>query len=225
MKEPDWRVHHILYGFQGFMLIARDDLLAQAGLKGAPATWTDMLAYAKKAQQPPRSFGLGIPVSNQTDSNVWEDVMKSHGARLADEAGKRVVLGDHKREVWEFLDYFTELKANVFPRGHDLGQHHQQLHLPGGQAVFVLNQSRSLWLEATTELLAKTALHLPAAPLIQPVNYGSRSILRSPRRRPVRSSSCGTVQSARWTASTASASGVQCSSPTWPSTSGRRSPS
>ena len=44
--------------------------------------------------------------------------MKSHGVRLADEAGKRVVLGDHKREVWEFLDYFTETwKANVFPPG------------------------------------------------------------------------------------------------------------
>lgn len=50
-----------------------------------------------------------IPVSNQTDSSVWEDVMKSYGARLADDAGKRVVLGDHKREVWEFLDYFTEV--------------------------------------------------------------------------------------------------------------------
>ena len=44
--------------------------------------------------------------------------MKSHGARLADETGKRIVLGDHKREVWEFLDYFTEAwKANVFPPG------------------------------------------------------------------------------------------------------------
>ena len=41
--------------------------MAQAGLKPPPATWIDMLAYAKKAQQPPRSFGLGIPVSNQTD--------------------------------------------------------------------------------------------------------------------------------------------------------------
>src|SRR4030095_1918403 len=33
MLEPDGRVHTLLYGLQGFMLIARDDLLAQAGLQ------------------------------------------------------------------------------------------------------------------------------------------------------------------------------------------------
>ena len=66
-----------------------------AGLTPPPATWADLLAFAKKAQKPPRVFGLGIPVSNQTDSQVWEDMMKSYGARLADEAerwlGKPVV--------------------------------------------------------------------------------------------------------------------------------------
>ena len=108
MLEPDGRVHHIMYGFQGFMLITRDDLLDKAGLKPPPATWTDLLAYAKKAQQPPRTFGLGIPVSNQTDSQVWEDMMKSYGARLADDKGKRVILGDYKPQVWEFLDFFTD---------------------------------------------------------------------------------------------------------------------
>src|SRR5262249_38023797 len=59
MLEPDGRVHHIMYGFQGFMLVSRDDLLDKAGLKPPPATWADLLAYAKKAQQPPRLFGLG----------------------------------------------------------------------------------------------------------------------------------------------------------------------
>src|SRR2546427_979249 len=108
MLEPDGRVHHIMYGFQGFMLISRDDLLDKAGLKPPPATWADLLAYAKKTQQPPRTFGLGIPLSNQTDSQVWEDMMKSYGARLADDKGKRVVFGDYKPQVWEFLDFFTD---------------------------------------------------------------------------------------------------------------------
>ena len=154
--EPDGRVHHILYGFQGFMLIARDDLIAQAGLKGAPATWVDMLAYAKKAQQPPRSFGLGIPVSNQTDSNVWEDVMKSHGARLADEAGK----------------------ANVFPPGVTTWDNTMNNStFQSGKAVFVLNPvTLSLWLEANNpELLAKTGHYTyPRGPksLIHPVSGG-----------------------------------------------------
>src|SRR5437899_2782894 len=108
MLEPDGRVHHIMYGFQGFMLVSRDDLLDKAGLKPPPATWADLLAYAKKTQQPPRTFGLGIPLSNQTESQVGEDLMKSYGARLADDKGKRVVFGDYKPQVWEFLDFFTD---------------------------------------------------------------------------------------------------------------------
>src|SRR5437867_9165595 len=83
MLEPDGRVHHIMYGFQGFMLITRDDLLDKAGLKPPPATRTDLLAYAKKAQQPPRTFVLGIPVSNQTDSQVLDVMLKSYGPLLA----------------------------------------------------------------------------------------------------------------------------------------------
>ena len=35
--------------------------------------------------------GLGQPVSNQTDSNIWEQVMRSYGAHLADEQGKSAI--------------------------------------------------------------------------------------------------------------------------------------
>jgi len=111
--------------------------------------------------------------------------MKSHGARLADEAGKRVVLGDHKREVWEFLDYFTEAwKANVFPPGVTTWDNTMNNStFQSGKAVFVLNPvTLSLWLEANNpELLAKTGHYTyPRGPksLIHPVNFGSRSILK-----------------------------------------------
>src|SRR3989442_653010 len=60
MLEPDGRVHTILYGLQGFALVARDDLLTPAGLKPPPATWMELLAWAKKVQQPPKTFGLGV---------------------------------------------------------------------------------------------------------------------------------------------------------------------
>jgi ABC-type glycerol-3-phosphate transport system substrate-binding protein len=185
MLEPDGRVHTILYGLQGFMLVARNDLLEKAGFKQPPATWVDLLQYAKKAQQPPRTFGLGIPVSNQTDSQVWEDIMKSYGARIADPAGKRVVLGDHKKEVWEFLDYFTEVwKANVFPPGVTTWDNTMNNSTyQSGKAVFVLNPvTISLWLEENNpELLAKTAhFTYPKGPkgLVQPLTYGSRSIMK-----------------------------------------------
>ena len=185
MLEPDGRVHTILYGLQGFMLVARNDLLDKAGLKPPPATWVDLLQYAKKAQQPPRTFGLGIPVSNQTDSQVWEDVMKSYGARLADPNGKRAILGDHKKEVWEFLDYFTEVwKSNVFPPGVATWDNTMNNSTyQAGKAVFVLNPvTISLWLEENNpELLAKTGHYTyPKGPkgLVQPLTYGSRSILK-----------------------------------------------
>lgn len=185
MLEPDGRVHHILYGFQGFMLIARDDLLQEAGFKAPPATWVELLEQAKKAQKLPRVFGLGQAVSNQTDSSVWEDIMKSYGARLADKAGKRVILGDYKPQVWEFLDYFTEVwKSGVLPPGVTTWDNTMNNStFQSGKAVFILNPiTLSLWLEVNNpELLAKTAHYTyPRGPkgLIQPVNYGSRSILK-----------------------------------------------
>ena len=185
MLESDKRVHHILFGFQGFMLMSRDDLVREAGLTPPPVTWVDLLAYAKKAQKVPRVFGLGIPVSNQTDSQVWEDMMKSYGARLADEAGKRVVLGYHKREVWEFLDYFTEVwKAGVLPPGVTTWDNTMNNSTyQSGKAVFILNPiTLSLWLEANNpELLTKTGHYTyPRGPkgLIHPVTFGSRSILK-----------------------------------------------
>ncbi|MGH7300983.1 MAG: ABC transporter substrate-binding protein [Candidatus Rokuibacteriota bacterium] len=185
MQEPDGKVHTVLYGLQGFMLITRDDLLAQAGLKPPPATWVDLLAYAKKAQQPPRTFGIGQAISNQTDSQVWEDIMKSYGARLADETGKRVVLGDYKGQVWEFLDYFDAVwKSGVLPPGvvtWDNTMNNSTYQ--AGKAVFVFNPvTISLWLEANNpELLAKTGHYTyPAGPKgrVQPLTYGSRSILK-----------------------------------------------
>jgi multiple sugar transport system substrate-binding protein len=185
MLEPDGRVHHILYGFQGFMLIARDDLIREAGFTPPPATWAELLEHARKAQRPPRIYGLGIPVSNQTDSQVWEDMMKSYGARLADEAGKRVVLGDYKQNVWEFLDFFMEVwKAGVLPPGVTTWDNTMNNStFQAGKAVFILNPvTLSLWLEANNpELLAKTGHYTyPRGPkaLIHPVTFGSRSILK-----------------------------------------------
>ena len=106
-----------------------------------PATWVDLLAYAKKAQKPPRVFGLGIPVSNQTDSQVWEDMMKSYGARLADDKGKRVILGDYKPQVWEFLDYFADVwKSGVLPPGVTTWDNTMNNSTyQSGKAVFILN--------------------------------------------------------------------------------------
>jgi multiple sugar transport system substrate-binding protein len=185
MKEPSGRVRHILYGLTGFMVVARKDLLGQAGIQQPPTTWEELLTQAKKAQQLPRVYGLGHPVSNQTDSNVWEQVMKSYGARLADETGKKVVLGDYKKEVWSFLDLFMDVwKSGVLPPGVTTWDNTMNNSTyQAGKSVFALNPiTISLWLEQNNpELLAKTAHYpFPKGPKahVWEVIYASRSILK-----------------------------------------------
>jgi multiple sugar transport system substrate-binding protein len=117
--------------------------------------------------------------------SVWEVVMRSYGARMADEQGKKVVLGDYKREVWAFLDYFMEVwNAGVLPPGVTTWDNTMNNSTyQSGKAVFVWNAiTISLWLqENNPDLLSKTAHYaFPAGPKgrVWDVNYASRSILK-----------------------------------------------
>lgn len=186
MREPDGKVHHILYGLTGSVTIARNDLLEEAGLKMPAETWEDLLLYAQKAQKIPRVYGLGQPVSNQTDSNIWDQALRSYGARIADDTGKKVILGDYTKEVWEFLDYFMEVwNSGVLPPGVTTWDNTMNNSTyQAGKAVIVLNPiTISLWLEKNNpELLAKTGHYkLPRGPKmhIWDVDYASRSVLKS----------------------------------------------
>lgn len=185
MLDKSNKVHHIMWGFAGSLMIARSDLLKQAGFNEAPKTWAELLAQGKKAQKPPQHYGWAQPVSNQTDSNVWEMAMKSHGARLADAEGRKVVLGDYQKEVWEFLDYFDQVwDAGVLPPGvvtWDNTMNNSTYQ--AGKAIFATNPiTINLWLaQNNPELLAKTSTYpLPRGPKehIWWADYGSRSIMK-----------------------------------------------
>lgn len=185
MLDKNNKVHHILYGFAGSLMISCSDLLKQAGFAEAPKTWVDLLDQAKKAQKPPQYYGWAQPVSNQTDSNVWEQVMKSYGARLADAEGKKIVLAEHRKEVWEFLDYFDQVwESGILPPGvvtWDNTMNNSTYQ--AGKAIFATNPiTINLWLaQNNPELLAKTSTYpLPRGPKehIWWADYGSRSIMK-----------------------------------------------
>lgn len=185
MKDANGRVHHLLYGLAGAMVIARKDLLTPAGVQNAPATWEELLTQAKKAQQLPRVYGLAQPLSNQTDSNVWEQVMRSYGARLADEQGKKVVLGDFKKELWAFIDFFMEVwKSGALPPGVTTWDNTMNNSTyQAGKAVFALNAvTISLWLQENNPDLLKNTAHFPfpkgPKAHIWDVVYASRSVLK-----------------------------------------------
>ncbi|MGQ4808106.1 hypothetical protein NKDENANG_01473 [Candidatus Entotheonellaceae bacterium PAL068K] len=185
MQEADGRVHHILYGMTGSMIIARNDLVAKAGLSLPVETWEDLFTVAKKTTRPPRVWGLGQPVSNQTDSNVWEQIMRSYGTRLADDQGKKVVLNDYKPEAWAFLDYFEAVwESGVLPPGVTTWDNTMNNSTyQAGKSVIALNPiTITLWLEKNdSDLLPKTGHYpFPRGPKrrVWDVSFASRSILK-----------------------------------------------
>lgn len=185
MKDHEGKVHHILYGMTGFMIVGRSDMLQEAGFSKAPATWEELLMQATKAQKIPRVYGLAQPLSNQTDSGVWEQILRSYGVRMADEAGKKVVMGDFKKETWAFIDFFMEVwKSGVLPPGVTTWDNTMNNSTyQSGKAVFALNPiTISLWLEQNNpELLAKTVHYpFPSGPKtrVWDIIYASRSILK-----------------------------------------------
>ncbi|ETW94591.1 MAG: hypothetical protein ETSY1_34175 [Candidatus Entotheonella factor] len=185
MKEADGRVHHILYGLTGSMVIARNDLVAKAGATLPAETWEDLFEVAKKTHRPPRVYGLGQPVSNQTDSNIWEQIMRAYGSRIADEQGKNVVLGDYKSDVWAFMDFFEAVwESGVLPPGVTTWDNTMNNSTyQAGKSVIALNPiTITLWLEKNdSDLLPKTGHYpFPKGPKdhVWDVGYASRSILK-----------------------------------------------
>jgi multiple sugar transport system substrate-binding protein len=185
MKEADGRAHHILYGLTGSMVIARNDLVSKAGASLPAETWEDLFNVAKKTNSPPRVYGLGQPVSNQTDSNIWGEIMRSYGTRLADDEGKKIVLGDYKSDVWTFLDFFQEIwDSGVLPPGVTTWDNTMNNSTyQAGKSVIALNPiTITLWLENNdSDLLPKTGHYsFPKGPKrhVWDVGYGSRSILK-----------------------------------------------
>ncbi len=116
---PDGKQYMVPIGTSGNLLIARDDLLKEAGLTPPPNTWVDLIDYSAKAQRPPRTYGLGQALSNTSDSNRWIDMYQAYGLRIADDQGKKATFGNHQKEAVEVTQIIAEAYTTkkVFPPG------------------------------------------------------------------------------------------------------------
>jgi multiple sugar transport system substrate-binding protein len=116
---PDGKQYMIPIGTSANLLIARDDLLKEAGLTPPPKTWVDLIEYSATAQRPPRTYGLGQALSNTSDSNRWIDMFQAYGLRIADDQGKKATFGNHQQEAVEVIQIIAEAynTKKIFPPG------------------------------------------------------------------------------------------------------------
>jgi len=116
---PDGKQYSIPIGTSANLMIARDDLLKEAGLTPPPKTWTELFEFSAKAQKPPRTFGLGQALSNTSDANLWVETLQSYGLRVADDTGKKATFGNYQKEAIEVIQMIADgyNTKKVFPPG------------------------------------------------------------------------------------------------------------
>jgi multiple sugar transport system substrate-binding protein len=173
----------IPYGVNGNLLLRRKDLLEAAGFTTAPTTWEELVTQAAAINKAPVS-GLGLALSNVGDANVQVAVAQSYGARIADDAGKKVTI---KSE--EMRTYLTWLKdawdKGLFPPGNTTwdGAGDNQAYL-SGQAGFIANTG-SVGIAAKKDdpelYEASSFSPLPAGPkgTISPIGVNLRAVTKS----------------------------------------------
>ncbi len=171
----------IPFGASGNILFRRTDVLSEAGLTTAPATWQEVADQARAAQQPPAIFGLGFSLANVGDGNVMISVMQSYGGRIADDAGKVVMV--RSAETRAFLEWVQAAATDgIFSPGNTTWDGAgDNAAYQAGQAVFIMNTGsvHINLLDADPELDQATGYSpLPSGPvgLVSPLNPNIRSI-------------------------------------------------
>ncbi|HEY4202920.1 MAG TPA: extracellular solute-binding protein [Devosiaceae bacterium] len=173
----------IPFGVNGNLLLRRKDLLEPAGFTDAPKTWEELVTQAAAITKSPVS-GLGLALSNVGDANVQINVLQSYGARIADDAGKKVTIKSD-----EMRTYLTWLKdawdKGVFAPGNTTwdGAGDNQAYL-SGQVGFIANTG-SVGIAAKNDdpdLYEGSAFSpLPAGPkgTVSPVTPNLRAITKA----------------------------------------------
>jgi multiple sugar transport system substrate-binding protein len=174
---PDGKAYQIPIASSGHVVITRDDALREAGLE-FPKTWAEFFEVAAKAQRPPRTYGVGVPLSNTSDTNNWIPSLLTYGARFADEQGKKATFGNYKTEVVEWLNMMLDAydTKKVFPPGVlTWDQTGDNDAYQSGRTIFAFNPlSIPVWLrENKPDLLQNTGTYLyPRGPKLHVSHIG-----------------------------------------------------
>lgn len=94
----------IPYGFQSNVLFRRLDMLGDGA---APSTWETFGKEVADAAEPPKTFGMGLALSNVLDGNNTTFMLQSFGGRVADDTGTTCTLAS--AETRDFLEWITSL--------------------------------------------------------------------------------------------------------------------
>jgi ABC-type glycerol-3-phosphate transport system substrate-binding protein len=106
------------YSIDSSLLLYRNDILQEGGVKEFPKTWSEMFDTMKKLQKPPDMYGIGFQFNKPgTDAEgTFEMMAYSYGASLVKEDGKTLSV-----RTPEMLAFLNELKRSwelgVYPPG------------------------------------------------------------------------------------------------------------
>lgn len=161
----------IPFGTSGNLLNIREDLLKDVSLSGVPKTWTELADWAKKAQKPPKYYGMGFALSNVGDGNEQVDVLHSWGGRIANDDGTKCTI--NSAETKQYLQFVSDayLKDKLFPPGvttwNGAGDNNAY---QAGKVIFIGNPgSVFLWLKKNDPKLASNSAYaaFPKGPKLQ----------------------------------------------------------
>jgi ABC-type glycerol-3-phosphate transport system substrate-binding protein len=118
LATKEGKQHLLPYSIDSSLLLYRNDVLQEGGIKEFPKTWSEMFDTVKKLQKPPDLYGLGVQFNKAgTDAEGTFNMMAlSYGASLVKEDSKTVNV-----KTEQMKQFLTELKRawdmGVFPPG------------------------------------------------------------------------------------------------------------
>lgn len=178
--DPAWALG-IPYGASGNMLARRTDVLNPLGLTKAPDTWAQIVSESQRAQDPPKTYGMGWGFSNVGDSEGFvEAVLHDYGVRFANNAGTTCMLDTQAtRNAVSFLA--NSYSKGLYPPGSNVWDGAgNNLAYESGKVLFTEDTgSIYMALKPGSQLQTGTALStFPGGPKMRvaPANLQDRAI-------------------------------------------------